>query len=208
MKGLVYKDIKLMIKMDKKIPVIMYVFAIVIAFLGNADRYALLSTVFFPLFVGMHLVMTLTYDGLSAWKEYEMTLTMTVKQIVGSKYLSCLCILPISLIGSSAIYLVRWIVYHSFSLEMFAFSAVVAIVLPLFWCSICLALAQWVGYMNVQYVRSIGILLALLFIRGSKNFDLARIVAVVQNPVILLAILLGIVLLTYFICVAGYMRKQ
>ena len=65
MKGLVRKDLKLLAKMDNRIFVIvLYAFAISIAYFGNADIYALQSTLFFSLFLGMHLMMTLTYDGI------------------------------------------------------------------------------------------------------------------------------------------------
>lgn len=35
--------------------------------------------------------------------------------------------------------------------------------MPILWCSLCLALAQWIGYMNIQYVRIMGMMLALYF---------------------------------------------
>ena len=51
MKGLVRKDLKLLAKMDNRIFVIvLYAFAISIAYFGNADIYALQSTLFFSLF--------------------------------------------------------------------------------------------------------------------------------------------------------------
>ena len=136
MKGLVRKDLKLLAKMDNRIFVIvLYAFAISIAYFGNADIYALQSTLFFSLFLGMHLMMTLTYDGMSSWKEYEMTLPLSVKQIVGSKYLSCLAVLPVSLIGTIVIYLIRWIVYHTFPADLFRISMMFAVIMPLLWCS-------------------------------------------------------------------------
>ena len=192
MKGLVRKDLKLLAKMDNRIFVIvLYAFAISIAFFGNADIYALQSTLFFSLFLGMHLMMTLTYDGMSAWKEYEMTLPLSVKQIVGSKYLSCLAVLPVSLIGTIVIYLIRWIVYHTF-----------------LWCSLCLALAQWIGYMNIQYVRIMGMMLALYLLRGSKSIDPGSLTSVLRYPVIIIILLFGIVALSYILCVIGYARKK
>ena len=97
-----------------------------------------------------------------------MEFLQTVKQIVGSKYLSCLALLPVSLIGTIVIYLIRWIVYHTFSPDLFRISIILAVILPLLWCSVCLAMAQWIGYMNIQYVRILGTMLALYLLRGSK----------------------------------------
>ena len=209
MKGLVRKDLKLLAKMDNRIFVIvLYAFAISIAFFGNADIYSLQSTLFFSLFLGMHLMMTLTYDGMSAWKEYEMTLPLSVKRIVGSKYLSCLTVLPVSLIGTIVIYLSRWIVYHTFSADLFRISIMFAVILPLLWCSLCLALAQWIGYMNIQYVRILGMLLALYMLRGSKSIDPASLKSVLHHPVIIIILLLGIVILSYILCIIGYAKKR
>ena len=211
MKGLVRKDLKLLAKMDNRIFVIvLYAFAISIAYFGNADIYALQSTLFFSLFLGMHLMMTLTYDydGMSAWKEYEMTLPLSVKQIVGSKYLFCFTVLPVSLIGTIVIYLSRWIVYHAFSADLFRISIMFAVILPLLWCSLCLALAQWIGYMNIQYVRIMGMMLALYLLRGSKSIDPGSLTSVLRYPVIIIILLFGIVALSYILCVIGYARKK
>ena len=153
-------------------------------------------------------MMTLTYDGMSAWKEYEMTLPLSVKRIVGSKYLSCLTVLPVSLIGTIVIYLSRWIVYHTFSADLFRISIMFAVILPLLWCSLCLALAQWIGYMNIQYVRVLGMLLALYLLRGSKSIDPASLKSVLHHPVIIIILLLGIVILSYILCIIGYAKKR
>ena len=209
MKGLVRKDLKLLVKMDNRILVIvLYAFAISIAYMGRADIYALQSTLFFSLFLGMHLMMTLTYDGMSTWKEYEMTLPLSVKQIVGSKYLSCLAILPVSLLGAIAIYLIRWIVYHTFLPDLFMVSIMLAVILPLLRCSVCLALAQWFGYMNIQYVIIFGIMLALYLLRGSKSIAPESITSLLQHPEIVIILLIGIIILSYILCVIGYARKK
>ena len=175
MKGLVRKDLKLLVKMDNRILVIvLYAFAISIAYMGRTDIYALQSTLFFSLFLGMHLMMTLTYDGMSTWKEYEMTLPLSVKQIVGSKYLSCLAILPVSLLGAIAIYLIRWIVYHTFLPDLFMVS----------------------------------IMLALYLLRGSKSIAPESITSLLQHPEIVIILLIGIIILSYILCVIGYARKK
>ena len=71
MRGLIAKDVYLIVKMNKKLLLAMYVFSIALVFLGKDNIYALGSSVFFALIIGMHLVMTLTYDGLSHWKNMK-----------------------------------------------------------------------------------------------------------------------------------------
>ena len=88
MKGLVFKDLLLMKKMNKKVIFVMYFFVIAISFFGENEVYSIMSSAFFSLFIGMHLMMTMTYDGLTSWKQYELTLPMSKYQIIFSKYLT------------------------------------------------------------------------------------------------------------------------
>ena len=150
MKGLVFKDLLLMKKMNKKVILVMYFFVIAISFFGENEVYSIMSSAFFSLFIGMHLMMTMTYDGLTSWKQYELTLPMSKYQIIFSKYLTSLLLVPISIMGTVIIYIIRYVVYHNFTLSQFGFSITIAIALPVLWCSICLAIAQWFGYMSVQ----------------------------------------------------------
>lgn len=80
--------------------------------------------------------------------------------------------------------------------------------MPLLWCSLCLALAQWIGYMNIQYVRVLGMMLALYLLRGSKSIDPGSLASALHHPEIIIILLLGIVILSYFLCVTGYARKK
>ena len=157
MKGLVFKDLLLMKKMNKKVIFVMYFFVIAISFFGENEVYSIMSSAFFSLFIGMHLMMTMTYDGLTSWKQYELTLPMSKYQIIFSKYLTSLLLVPISIMGTVIIYIIRYVVYHNFTLSQFGFSIAIAIALPVLWCSICLAIAQWFGYMSVQYLSLIHI---------------------------------------------------
>ena len=87
MRGLIAKDVYLIVKMNKKLLLAMYAFSIALVFLGESSIYALCASAFFSLILGIHLVMTLTYDGLSHWKKYEIILPVTAFQVVGVKYI-------------------------------------------------------------------------------------------------------------------------
>ena len=105
MKGLVFKDLLLMKKMNKKVIFVMYFFVIAISFFGENEVYSIMSSAFFSLFIGMHLMMTMTYDGLTSWKQYELTLPLSKYQIIFSKYLTSLLLVPISIMGTVIIYI-------------------------------------------------------------------------------------------------------
>lgn len=192
MKGLVLKDLLLMIKMNKKLIFIMYCFAAAIAFLGQNEVYAIISSAFFSLFIGMHLMMTMTYDGMTSWKQYELILPMNEYQIIGSKYLACLSLIPVSAAGTAVIYTARYFVYHSFSSSQFDFSIAVAVVAPILWCSVYLAFAQWFGYLRVQYVRMIGILLIIVLFNILPKDTGISVLNLAQNPKLIVIGVLGV----------------
>ena len=195
MKGLVFKDLLLMKKMNKKVIFVMYFFVIAISFFGENEVYSIMSSAFFSLFIGMHLMMT-------------MTLPMSKYQIIFSKYLTSLLLVPISIMGTVIIYIIRYVVYHNFTLSQFGFSIAIAIALPVLWCSICLAIAQWFGYMSVQYVRMICTLLVIFFVSKISK-DMKYVTQnLVKNPMLIAIFALGIVVSSYFVSVIGYSRKK
>ena len=127
---------------------------------------------------------------------------------MGSVAIFCAYLVPISVMGTSIIYIVHYIVYHNFSLCQFGFSIAIAIVLPVLWCSICLAIAQWFGYMSVQYVRMICTLLVIFFVsKISKDMEYAT-QNLLQNPMLIAVFALSIIVASYFISVIGYSRKK
>lgn len=208
MKGLVRKDLMLMLKMNKTIVLIMYLLVAAIAFLNESEIYAIVSSAFFSLFMGIHLMMTMSYDGMTSWKQYEMTLPINKYIIIASKYLSSICLVPISVVGVAIIYIVRYFMFHHFSFSQFKFSIVVAIILPVLWCSICVAIAQWFGYMKVQYIRMIGIpLIAIILSKMPK--DVYHVVMEwLKEPKMILVGIIGIMGILYFVSVIGYSRKK
>lgn len=202
------KGLLLMKKMNKLIPFVMYLFAAAIAFFYEEEVYALLSSAIFSLFIGMHLMMTMTYDGMSSWKEYELTLPMSNYQIIAGKYAVSILLTPISVIGTSLLHLLRFLAYHSFSFSLFGFSLVIAIILPVLWCCVCLAIAQWFGYMSVQYVRVGATLLALLLLKKAPNDTEYAIQHLIQSPMLIALAVLFVIVVSYFVSVTGYARKE
>lgn len=208
MKGLVRKDLILMLKMNKVIILIMYLFVMAIAFSSKDEIYTIISSALFSLFMGMHLMMTMSYDGMTSWKQYELTLPMSKYKIIASKYLSSICLVPISVIGVAVIYIARYFIYHNFSFDQFKFSIVIAIILPVLWCSICLAIAQWFGYMKVQYVRMMGVLFSIIILNKMPKDMYNVAMDWIKEPILIVVGIAGIIVISYFISVIGYARKK
>ena len=62
--------------------------------------------------------------------------------------------------------------------------------------------------MNIQYVRIMGMMLALYLLRGSKSINSGSLTSILRYPVIIIILLFGIVALSYILCVIGYARKK
>ena len=62
--------------------------------------------------------------------------------------------------------------------------------------------------MNIQYVRIMGMMLALYLLRGSKSINPGSLTSVLRYPVIIIILLFGIVALSYILCIIGYARKK
>lgn len=212
MRGLIAKDVYLIVKMNKKLLLAMYVFSIALVFLGKDNIYALGSSAFFALIIGMHLVMTLTYDGLSHWKKYEIILPMTVFQVVGVKYILTLFCAFIRIIATILIYGLHYLYSSAFSWEMLGISIFIAGIIPIIWCSCCFPLAYWFGYMNIQYVRMIGLLL-LIFIFNRRNVIAGietevMIRNIVSHPETVILFIIVFWAMSYAISILGYKRKK
>lgn len=212
MRGLIAKDVYLIVKMNKKLLLAMYAFSIALVFLGESSIYALCASAFFSLILGIHLVMTLTYDGLSHWKKYEIILPVTAFQVVGVKYILTLFCALISIIATILIYGLHYLYSSTFSWEMLGISIYITGIIPILWCSCCFPLAYWFGYMNVQYVRMIGLLL-LIFIFNRRNSIVGtKIEAIIRNivnhPDTVIFFIIVFAAVSYVISILGYKRKN
>lgn len=212
MRGLILKDVYLIKKMNNKLILAMYAFSIALIFLGKSSIYALYASAFLALFIGIHLVMTLTYDGLSHWKKYEVILPVSVFQVVGVKYILTFFAAVISIIATILVYGLHYLYSYTFSWETFRISIFMAGVIPILWCSCCFPLAYWLGYMNVQYVRMIGLLFLIFIFNRRNSLAGTEIEVIIKNIIDHIAIVIFSIILfaglSYLISVAGYLRKK
>ena len=114
------------------------------------------------------------------------------------------------IIGSIVLNLISSVVYHQWDFTLYGLSMAVAALLPLAWTAICLPLTYWFGFQSAQALGIIFIFPMFFFI---KNFeDGAGFSALPQTvgPYLLLAGIICVTLfvLSYFISVAGYSRKE
>lgn len=210
MKGLVYKDFSLFYKsIDKKL-VIIAAAAIILLLVNAGDFSGLLATIMFAMTVGMQNVMSFASDEQVRWKKYQLTMPVNSFLAVGSKYVSVLLTIGLSIVASIFLYFVAGIIYQSFDGTLLFVSISAAIIIPLIWTAICLPLTYWFGFRSAQ---TMGLLVIIPIFYLIKYFeDGPGLVSLTDtiSTYILAGFLIAIILFifSYIVSVLGYSRKN
>lgn len=210
MRGLIYKDFSIFYKgIDKRLIVIMSVFTAVA--LAKTGAYSgLLASIMLAMTIGMQNVMSLASDEKARWKQYQMAMPVSSFLVVASKYVSVICTLGISLLGSIVLNLLSSVIYHHFDFAVWGLAIYAAAFLPVIWTGVSLPLAYWFG---VQPAQTMSLFVVIPMFYLIKFFEdglglsampdsLAPYLAVTGVAVI---ILWGI---SMVISVMGYRRKR
>jgi len=203
MRGLIYKDVCLFFKGAEK-RLLLIIGAVVVLLMVKAGIYAgLMASIMLGLTMGMQSVMNFSSDETASWKKYQMTLPVNNFAVVASKYASVVCILVPGIIGSIVLNLISSVVYHQWDFTLYGLSMAIAALLPLAWTAICLPLTYWFGFQSAQ---ALGIVFIKNFEDGAGFSDLPQTV----SSYLLIAgiICVTLFILSYFISVAGYARKE
>lgn len=168
MRGLIYKEFSIFYKgIDKKLIVIAIVFTAVI--LCKADNYGgLIASILLAMTIGMQNVMSLASDEKARWKQYQMAMPVSSFLVVASKYISVICTLGISLLGSIILNLLSSIIYQNFNFAVWGLAIYAAIFLPIMWTGVCLPLTYWFG---VQPAQTMGLVIVIPLFYLVKFFE-------------------------------------
>lgn len=210
MKGLIYKDFSLFFKsIDKKLIIIAA--AVIILLLVNAGDYSgLLATIMFSMTIGMQNVMSFASDEQVRWKKYQLTMPVNSFIAVGSKYISVLLTIGLSVIISVFLFIVAGVIYQNFDGTVLYISVITAIIIPMVWTAICLPLTYWFGFRSAQTMGLLVIIPIFYLIKyfedGPGLFSLTDAI----SSYVLLGFLIAIIVfsLSYGISVLGYKRKE
>ena len=150
MRGLIYKEFSIFYKwIDKKLIVIALSFTALLIY--SAGSYGgLMATIMFAMTIGMQNVMSIASDDKAHWKKYQMAMPLSDFSVVASKYISVVCTLGISLVGSIICNALASIIFSSFDMAVWGLGIFTAIFIPLMWTGICLPLTYWFGAQSAQ----------------------------------------------------------
>lgn len=168
MRGLIYKDIAIFYRSIDKRTVLIAAAAIVLL-ICNAGSYAsLFASIMLAMTVGMQNVMSFSIDEKADWKKYQQAMPLKGFFVVAGKYISVICTLAVSLLGSCLCNLLPCIIFRHFDFTIWIFSLAAAVIIPLFWTGICLPFTYWFGFHTAQ---SMGLLAIIPMFYLIKYFE-------------------------------------
>lgn len=168
MQGLIYKDFSIFYKcIDKKLIVIAIGFTVLLIF--SAGNYGgFMASIMFAMTIGMQNVMSLSSDDNAHWKKYQMALPLSDFSVVSCKYISVICTLGISLLGSIVCNFLSSVISMTFDSAIWELSIFTAIFIPLMWTGICLPLTYWFG---IQSAQAMGLFIVIPMFYLIKYFE-------------------------------------
>lgn len=209
MNGLVYKDFRLFFKsVDKKL--MLFPAAAVILLMLKAGAYAgLFATIFLAMVTGIQNVMSFASDEKVDWKKIQLTMPVGSFSAVGSKYLSVLLTLCVSVGAGLLFFLISGIVY-GFDWAVLLISIAAAWIVPVVWTAICFPLNYWFGFRSAQMA---GVIVVLPIVSLINYFEdgpgLASLTAALSSNLtagFVVSVLAFAV--SYLISVMGYRQKK
>lgn len=210
MKGLIYKDIVIFFKgIDKKMA-LMAVGAIFLI-LFQAGIYAgLFASVMLAMTIGIQNILSFSSDEKTDWKKYQLAMPVSTASVVASKYVSVVCTLAVSLVGSVLLNLLSSVFCQSFDIAVWGVSIAVSVIVPLLWAGCCLPFTYWFGFHSGQIMGMVAVIPMFYFI---KYFEDGAGFSALTSSVSSYAAVAGVGVVVLFflsmiISMIGYNRKK
>ena len=179
--------------------------------LCKTDNYGgLLASIMLAMTIGLQNVMSLASDEKARWKQYQMAMPVSSFLVVASKYISVICTLGISLLGSIILNLLSSIIYQHFDIAVWGLAIFAAVFLPIFWTGVCLPLTYWFG---VQSAQAMGLVIVIPMFYLVKYFEDGSGFSAMANSLSSYFLVTGIATVTIFvislvISTMGYAKRK
>lgn len=210
MRGLIYKDFSIFCKcIDKKLLAIAAAFSILL--LCSAGSYGgLMASILLAMTIGMQNVMSFVSDDKARWHKYQMAMPLNSLSVVASKYLSVICTLGISLMGSIVLNLISAVFYRDFDASVWGIAIFAAVFIPMLWTGICLPLTYWFGVQSAQAMGLLVIIPVFYLIKYFEDGAGFSTMAGSLSPYFLGAGIIAVVIfgISLFVSAAGYARRK
>lgn len=210
MRGLIYKEFTVFYKSIEKKLLIIAAAAIALLIYKTGIYGGLMASIMLAVTIGMQNIMSFASDDKARWRKYQLAMPVSSFSAVASKYISVVCTLGFSLLGSLFCSLLSSVIYGSFDLTIWGLAIFTAIFIPLLWTGICLPLTYWFG---VQSAQALGLVIFLPMIYLVKFFEdgagLSAMAASLSSYLLFFAVIAVAVFgLSIVISTMGYARKR
>lgn len=210
MKGLIYKEFSVFYKsVDKKL--LLIAGAAIVLLIFNTGAYAgALSSIMLAITVGMQNIMCFTVDERADWKKYQLAMPVSGFQVVACKYISVLCTLSVSILGSILLNLLPAILFQSFDWTVWRLSLLCAIAIPMIWTGICLPMTYWFGFQSAQTMGLLVVFPIFFVVKYFEDGPGFQAMTAFPQSCVLLAVpgVAVFYVISMLISVAGYERKR
>ncbi|MBC3899623.1 ABC-2 transporter permease [Acetobacterium malicum] len=205
MKGLILKDLLNLKSTFKMLGVMMLFFAVVFIPQGNGFIFGMIILMF-----AMMVVTTISYDDLAKWDAYALTMPVTRKEMVLSKYLVMAILNTLGAVLSLIVGIVGSVIMRqSFDLEILAIIGSIYLVAFIFG-SVIIPLIYKFGTEKARLMLFLCALLPTALILLVEQFNVP--LPIIGNPWIYLFLLIGFsvagVILSYLISLKIYSQKE
>lgn len=210
MKGLIYKDIAIFFKgIDRKL-VLIAAGAILLLMVNTGVYAGLLASVMLAITIGMQNIMSFASDEKADWKKYQLAMPVNAVSVVTGKYISVICTLAVSLVGSILFNILSSAAFRQFDATVWGVSVASSVIIPLLWTGICLPLTYWFGFRSAQ---TMGLLVVIPMFYFVKYFEDGAGFSAMTDSILSCIVVAGIGVIVLFIIsmiisMAGYNRKK
>lgn len=213
MRGLIYKNFTIFYRSIDKRGILIAAAAIVLLMINTGIYAGLLASLMLAITVGMQNIMSFASDERARWKSYELTMPVSAFSVVVSKYVSVLCTLLFSVVGSVLFNTLSGILTRRFVPMIWMFSIASAVIVPLLWTEICLPFTYWFGFHSAQ---TMGLLVMVPMFYLVKYMEDGLGVSILSGDlysyvlmafIVLLAVML-LFIISMFISTIGYRCKK
>lgn len=209
MRGLIYKDFSIFCKCTAKRLLLVALFFTALLIYSGGMYGGLMASILFAMTIGIQNVLGITQDDKARWQKYQMSLPLSDFTVVAGKYLSVVCTLGFSLLGSAGFNLLSSVIFHTFEPAVWGLSFFAAVFLPLFWTGICLPLTYWFG---VQSAQVMGLFVVIPVFLAVRHFEDGPGFSVMTDSILPWLLIAGaaaaVFILSFFISVMGYARRK
>lgn len=205
MKGLILKDLLNLKSTFKMLGVMMLFFAVVFIPQGNSFIFGIIILMF-----AMMVVTTISYDDLAKWDAYALTMPVTRKEMVLSKYLVMAILNTLGAVLSLIVGVVGSVIMgQSFDLEILAIIGAIYLIALIFG-SVIIPLIYKFGTEKARLMLILCALLPTTLMLLAEQFNVP--LPTTGNPWIYLILLIGFsvtgVILSYLISLEIYSQKE